>query len=69
MNPIRWKRDHQIAFLGAAVFGAFVGIVVGVRRTDPSASQDLYWLTLGLWAGAGAAAGAAGGFIRQLLRG
>jgi hypothetical protein len=66
MNPLRWKREHQIAFFGAAVFGACIGIFAGVRRVEQSA--NLYWLVVGLWGAAGAAMGASGAFIRQLLR-
>jgi hypothetical protein len=66
MNPLRWKREHQIAFFGAAAFGACIGIFVGVRQVEPSA--NLYWLGVGLWGAAGAAMGASGAFIRQSLR-
>jgi amino acid transporter len=66
MNPLRWKREHQIAFLGAAVFGACIGIFAGVRQVQPSA--NLYWLWMVLWGAAGAAMGATGAFIRQLSR-
>ena len=66
MNPLRWKRDYQIAFLVAVVFCAGIGIFVGVRQVDPSSDQ--YWLRVGLWGAAGAAMGAAGAFIRQSMR-
>jgi hypothetical protein len=71
MNPLHWKREHQIALLGAAVVGAAIGIFAGTRQVEPSA--DLYWLWLWLWlarwGAAGAVMGATGGFIRQLSRG
>lgn len=66
MNPLRWKREHQIAFLGAAAFGACIGIFGGVQQVEPSASA--YWLRVALWGAAGALMGAAGASIRQLLR-
>jgi amino acid transporter len=66
MNPLHWKREHQIALLGAAVVGAAMGIFAGTRQVEPSA--DHYWIWLGLWGAAGTAMGAAGGFIRQLSR-
>jgi hypothetical protein len=66
MNPLHWKREHQIAFLGAAVVGACIGIFAGTRQVEPSA--NLYWLLVGLWGAAGAVVAAAGAFIRQLLR-
>jgi hypothetical protein len=66
MNPLHWKREYQIAFLGAAVFGACVGIFAGVRQIEPSAS--FYWFHVGLWGAIGAVMGAAGAFVRQLMR-
>jgi hypothetical protein len=66
MNPLHWKRDHQIAFLGAAVLGACIGTFVGVRQVEPSA--NFYWLWVGLWGAAGTLMSAAGAFIRQLFR-
>jgi hypothetical protein len=66
MNPLRWKREHQIALLGAAVVGAAIGIFAGTRQIEPSA--DHYWIWLGIWGAAGTGMGATGGFIRQLSR-
>jgi hypothetical protein len=66
MNPLNWKREHQIAFLGAAAIGACIGVVAGARQLEPSTSH--YWVWAGLWGLAGAATAAAGAFIRQLLR-
>ena len=66
MNPLHWKREHQIALLGATIVGACIGIFAGARQLEPSANY--YWLWLGLWGAGGAVTGAAGGFIRQLYR-
>jgi hypothetical protein len=66
MNPLHWKQEHQIAFLVAAVFGAIMGITIGLRQVEPSTS--LYWLHGGLWGLAGAMLAGAGAFIRQLIR-
>jgi hypothetical protein len=66
MNPLHWKREHQIALLGAAVVGAAIGIFAGTRQVEPSA--DHYWIWLGIWGAAGTVMGATGGFIRQLSR-
>ena len=66
MNPPHWKREHQIAFLVAVVFGAIMGITIGLLQVEPSTS--LYWLGGGLWGLAGAMLAGAGAFIRQLIR-
>jgi FtsH-binding integral membrane protein len=66
MNPVHWKREHQIAFLVAAVIGAGMGIYIGVRQVEPS--TNAYWLHVGLWGVAGMMLAAAGAFIRQLIR-
>jgi len=66
MNPLRWKREYQIAFLVAVVFGAVIGIFFGLRQVEPSTS--LYWLHVGSWAVAGAVLAGLGAFIRQVLR-
>ena len=66
MNPLHWKREHQIALLGAAVVGAAIGIFAGSRQVEPSANH--HWLWLALWGAAGSVMGATGGFIRQLSR-
>jgi uncharacterized membrane protein len=63
MNPSKWKRDYQVAFVGATIFGASMGVFIGLRQT---AATDGLHLTL--WGIAGAALGAAGAFIRQLMR-
>jgi hypothetical protein len=66
MNPLRWKREHQIAFLVSALFGAGIGIFVGLRQVEPS--SELYWLHVVLWGAAGSLLAAVGAFIRQMVR-
>ena len=66
MNPFDWKREHQIAFLVAAVIGAGMGIFIGVRQVEPS--TNAYWLHVGSWGVAGTMLAAFGAFIRQLIR-
>jgi hypothetical protein len=66
MNPLNWKREHQIAFLVAVPFGACIGIFGGVQQVEPS--TDLYWLSVALWGTAGAVMAAVGAFIRQMFR-
>ena len=66
MNPFQWKRKHQIAFLIAVVFGAGMGVYIGMRQVEPFTSPD--WLHVALWGLAGALLAGAGAFIRQLIR-
>ena len=66
MNPFDWKREHQIAFLIAALIGAGMGIYIGMRQVAPSSSSD--WLQVGAWGIAGTMLAAAGAYFRQLMR-
>lgn len=68
MNPLRWKREHRLAFFVATIFGACMGFIVGLRRLDPSVVQNFYWLSLAAWIISGAVLGAIGATIRQMLR-
>jgi hypothetical protein len=60
VNPLRWKREHQIAFWLAVVLGGSMGIAVGLQRVGPSASV--------LWGVVGAVMAGAGAYVRQMLR-
>ena len=66
MNPLKWKREYQIALFIAAIFGFCIGIYAGVRNVDPN--TNLYLLRVCLWGAGGCVLGAAGGFLRQMLR-
>lgn len=35
MNPLDWKRDHQIALVCALGLGAIVGMAVGLAWSNP----------------------------------
>jgi hypothetical protein len=35
MNPLLWKREHQLALLIASATGAAIGLVHGVRSASP----------------------------------
>jgi hypothetical protein len=35
MNPLTWKREHQIAFLCAIALGCLVGIIAGTLMIQP----------------------------------
>jgi hypothetical protein len=67
MRPLRWTREHCLAFLATMIFGACLGVVGGMRRVDPVVNQNLYWLWLGVWIASGLVLGAIGAYI-QLLR-
>jgi hypothetical protein len=67
LNPLHWTSGHLIAFVFAAVFGACIGLFYGIGQFDPYTDQR--WLWIGLYCVVGALLGAAGGFLRQLLRG
>ncbi len=78
MNPLRWKRNHQIALVLAIAVGASLGIVVGYLvyssgRGAGGAISFGYWLSrplrsAGLWWGLfGAGVGAAAIYLRRLL--
>jgi hypothetical protein len=66
MNPLHWKREHQVAFLGATAVGGCIGIFAELHQVE--ASANFHWLQVEFWGAAGAVMGAAGAFIRQLLR-
>jgi H+/Cl- antiporter ClcA len=67
MNPFDWKPEHRVAFVFAAIFGACIGVFGGMGHFDPYTSHR--WLWVALYGAVGTALGAAGGFLRQLLRG
>jgi uncharacterized membrane protein YfcA len=66
MNPLNWRREHQVAFVFTALFGACIGILAGMGHFDPY--TNFHWPEVGLWGIGGAVLGAVGGFLRQLLR-
>jgi uncharacterized membrane protein YsdA (DUF1294 family) len=62
------KRDNVRALMVAAVFGGCIGAVFGVRRIDHLATQDYYWLWLGLWIVLGAILAGLGALVREMIR-
>ena len=41
MNPLRWKREHQIAWALAMVLGALIGFLWGIHEA-PTHSRDVW---------------------------
>lgn len=41
MNPLHWKREHQIALVMAIALGAAVGWFIGLREVSPYGHE--YW--------------------------
>jgi hypothetical protein len=84
MNPLKWKREHQVALFCAVVLGCLAGLILGLREIKPYGHGrwielycsfgsctyllDGYWLLVILWAGLGGIIGATVVYIRQLLR-
>lgn len=74
MNPLWWKREHQIALAAAAALGLVIGLTWGLHHVhyrmfpDFWRSDGTYWLSVGAWGLFGGAIGAAFVYIRQLLR-
>lgn len=75
MNPMKWKREHQVAFGIAALIGAVLGVLVAyTTRTNPNSLGFFYWVELRGWPAAiwpgllGAAVGSGIVYVRQLLK-
>jgi hypothetical protein len=57
MNPLNWKREHQVALGIAAVIGAVMGVLIGylvyaVARGADGAMSFGRWLEYSIWAAA-----------------
>lgn len=66
IDPRSWSIGRKVALVFAALFGGCMGLIFASNIFDKEG--QLYWLTLCLWGGAGAAAAFAGHYIVQLLR-
>jgi hypothetical protein len=60
MNPLLWKREHQIAFYCAIALGCIIGLFVGFHEAEfstfrwgrlycESRSSSCLWLLNGYW--------------------
>jgi hypothetical protein len=57
MNPLNWKREHQVALSIAAVIGAVMGVLVGylvyaVAQGADGVMSFGQWLEYSIWAAA-----------------
>ena len=57
MNPLNWKREHQVALSIAVVIGAVLGILIGylvyaIARGADGAMSFGRWVEVSLWAAA-----------------
>lgn len=57
MNPLNWKREHQVALSIAAVIGAVLGILIGylvyaIAQGADGAMSFGRWLEYSIWAAA-----------------
>jgi hypothetical protein len=82
MNPLHWKREHQMALLSACAFGAVVGALLFILILANSYYSPVwcgygnygytcwlsgFWVRVVMWTVLGALAGMAVVYIRQLL--
>jgi hypothetical protein len=81
MNPLKWKREHQIALLIGAGIGLIFGLIFSLYVVTDRATEfdywpgdgrlhslHLYWLAVLIVALAGSAIGAAAVYAAQLMR-
>jgi hypothetical protein len=79
MNPLNWKREHQVALGIAAVIGAVLGILTGyliyaIAQGADGAMSFGRWLEYSIWAAAllwaivGALIVSGSAYVRQLFR-
>ncbi len=72
MNPVTWRREHQLAIILGAVLGAVILEVVGFMYRGLNVGRmtsELFWSGSTLrWAILGALIGACMVYIRALLR-
>ncbi len=80
LNPLRWKREHQVALICAVGLGVFIGVLCGAMLVDqnPLAHRvwlgrswrylDLYWLYVLAWGAIGAIVGGTVIYIHRLAQ-
>jgi hypothetical protein len=71
MNPLTWRREHQVAFLLGTVLGIVAGFLIGFIHNDIHLSTLQQWVAGGngiRWAVLGGLFGAGVIYVQQLLR-
>jgi hypothetical protein len=75
MNPLNWKREHQVALGIAAVLGILTGyLIYTIAQGADGAMSFGWWLEYSIWAAAllwaivGALIVSGSAYVRQLFR-
>jgi len=74
MNPLGWKREHQIALVLGGSLGAMVGAIYGaIHRVEDHLLRSFYsdaaWqMHMVMWAAVGCLLGATLVYVQRLLR-
>ena len=71
MNPLAWRREHQLALLLGTVLGIALGLLVGCALNNIHLAALQQWVAAGhgvRWALLGAFFGAGVIYIQRLLR-
>jgi hypothetical protein len=70
MNPLTWRREHQVALLIGTVLGAAAGFLIGFSHNDVHLATLRQWVVGGggvRWAIFGALFGAGVIYVQRLL--
>jgi hypothetical protein len=70
MNPLKWRREHQVALVLGALIGVAVGLAIGFIYNGVHYVTLFPWLAGGSalrWGVFGALVGGATIYMRQLL--
>lgn len=70
MNPLKWRREHQVALLVGIALGIVAGLVIGFMHNGIHYATLSPWLTGGSgfrWGVFGALVGGAAIYMRQLM--
>ena len=81
MNPLHWKREHQVALVGTIALGAVLGFLFGLYEVYPYGHSleyvksngalgwiDTYWLLVVARGLFGAVISGVAGYLFQLSR-